>query len=131
MKDPDLMDKLSLEADGIFLFALEGLKRVINNHYHFSETIRNKLELQLYREESDSVLSFIKECCETGDEYETGSTELYNSYKGYCEEGGLKAYSPKIIYRTADCQHPRSRARNRCSWKRRTVKKVRLGDVLG
>ena len=32
-KDPDLLDKLRLEADGIFLFALEGLKRLIKNRY--------------------------------------------------------------------------------------------------
>ena len=50
-----------MEADGIFLFALEGLRRLMSNHYVFSETQVNADELQQYREESDSVLSFVKE----------------------------------------------------------------------
>ena len=92
-KDPDLLDKLCLEADGIFLFALEGLKRPMANHYRFSETEANKAELQQYRKDSDSVLSFVKDCCETGDDaFVCGATELFNAYKAYCEESGLKPY---------------------------------------
>lgn len=95
MKDPNLLEKLRMEADGIFLFALEGLKRLINNNYKFSETERNKRELAQYKEESDNVLSFVGECCEIGDGMEYGSTELYNAYKGFCEDSGVKPYSQK------------------------------------
>lgn len=66
IKDPNLLEKLRAEADGIFIFALEGLKRLINNNYKFSETERNKRELEQYREESDNVLSFVGEYCELG-----------------------------------------------------------------
>ncbi len=58
-----------MEADGIFLFALEGLRRLMNNHYVFSETKVNADELQQYREESDSVLSFVKDYCELNPGY--------------------------------------------------------------
>ena len=34
-RDPNLIDKFRAEADGIFLFALEGLKRLISNGYKF------------------------------------------------------------------------------------------------
>ena len=82
-RDPELLEKFRMEADGIFQFALEGLCRLMNNHYVFSETQVNADELQQYREESDSVLSFVKEYCELDGSYSAGSTELFNAYKGY------------------------------------------------
>ena len=57
-RDPNLLNKFRQEADGIFLFALEGLRRLIKNRYRFSVTQTNLDELQRYREESDSVLVF-------------------------------------------------------------------------
>lgn len=91
-RDPNLLDKLRLESDGIFNFALEGLKRVIRNNYVFTETDKNREELQKYREESDTVLSFVKECCELGEEFKTKSVELYRAYKNYCSDSNYKSY---------------------------------------
>ena len=96
-RDPDLIEKFRLEADGIFLFALEGLKRLMKNQFQFSETEVNKAELQQYREDSDSVLSFVKENCSLDNRASVGSTELFNAYKGYCEDCGLKPYSQKAF----------------------------------
>lgn len=95
IKDPNLLEKLRNEADGIFLFALEGLRRLIGNNYKFSVTERNNRELDQYREESDNVLSFVGECCELGEGFDYGSTELYNAYKGFCDDSGVKPYSQK------------------------------------
>ena len=96
-RDPDLVEKFRLEADGIFLFALEGLKRLMKNQFKFSETEVNKAELQQYRENNDSMLSFVKECCKIDANSRVSSTELFNAYKSYCEEGGLKPYSQKMF----------------------------------
>ena len=96
-RDPDLIEKFRLEADGIFLFALEGLKRLMKNQFQFSETEVNKAELQQYRENNDSMLSFVKECCKIDASARVSSTELFNAYKAYCEEGGLKPYSQKMF----------------------------------
>jgi len=98
-KDPNLQDKFQAEADGIFLFALEGLKRLLGRDYRFSLTEANTEELQQYREESDSVLSFVKECCVVDAGKEIGSTELFNAYKSYCDESGLRPYSQKSFVR--------------------------------
>lgn len=95
IKDPNLLEKLRNEADGIFLFALEGLRRLVGNNYKFSVTERNNRELDQYREESDNVLSFVGECCELGEGFDYGSTELYNAYKGFCDDSGVKPYSQK------------------------------------
>ena len=94
-RDAGLLEKFRQEADGIFLFAVEGLRRLINNHYKFSETETNREELQRYREESDSILSFVKECCELNVLYSTYSTDAFNAYKVYCDEWGLKPCSQK------------------------------------
>lgn len=95
--DPALLDKFRLEADGIFLFALEGLKRLMKNRFKFSETNVNIAELQQYRENNDSMLSFVKESCEIDAKAHVSSTELFNAYKVYCEECGLKPYSQKMF----------------------------------
>ena len=57
-RDPELLDKFRMEADGIS-FALEGLRRLMNNHYVFSGDAVNTDELQQYSQESD--LSVVRE----------------------------------------------------------------------
>ena len=129
-KDPNLLDKFRVEADGIFLFALEGLRRLMANHYVFSETDINREELQQYREESDSVLSFVKEDCELGTDYEVGSTQIYNAYKAYCEECGLKPFSQKQFVSQIIASNDKvSRSVDKVG-KKRTLKGIRLGEIL-
>ena len=130
-RDPDLVDKFRGEADGIFMFALEGLRRLMKQSYRFSETDVNVQELQQYREESDSVLAFVREYCELGDTYYTGSTELYNAYKNYCEESGMKPYAHKNVVQQILAAFPDvSRDIDRVG-KRRILKGIRIGEVLG
>ena len=130
-KDPDLLDKLRLEADGIFLFALEGLKRLMHNHYRFSETEANRTELQQYREDSDSVLSFIKDACETGDDqYVAGSTEMFNAYKTYCEESGMKPYAQKKFIQQVLTVCPGTQRSVDAVGRKRVIQGIRLGAIL-
>lgn len=130
-KDPDLLDKLRMEADGIFLFALEGLKRLMRNHYRFSETEANRAELQQYREDSDSVLSFVKDCCETGDDdFACGSMELFNAYKTYCEESGLKPYAQKKFVQQVLLNCPGAEKGVDKTGRRRIIRHVQLGELL-
>lgn len=94
-RNPELLEEFRAESDGIFMFALQGLKRLIANNYKFSETQVNRDALQRYREESDSVLSFVKDSCELKPDASIGSTDLYHIYTAYCAENHLKAYSQK------------------------------------
>lgn len=129
-RDPNLIDKFRAEADGIFLFALEGLRRLMKDHYIFSETDINKAELQQYREESDSVLSFLKECCEIAPAYEVGSTELFNCYKAYCEECGLKPFSQKMFVSQIIASNPQITRSIDNVGKKRTLSGIKLGEIL-
>lgn len=130
-RDPDLLERFRAEADGIFLFALEGLRRLMNNHYVFSETQVNEEELQQYREESDSVLSFVKESCELGSTFSAGSTELFNAYKGYCEECGLKPYSQKSFVQMITATYSEVTKGVDSLGKRRVLNGIKLGEMLG
>jgi putative DNA primase/helicase len=130
-RDPHLVDKFQMEADGIFAFALAGLRRLMDNNFIFSETEINKAEVQRYREESDSVLSFVNEYCELGSGYSVGSTELFNTYKVYCEECGLKPYSQKSFVQQITAYYPNVSKGIDTLGKRRILSGVRLGEVLG
>ena len=129
-RDPDLVEKFRMEADGIFWFALQGLRRLMQNHFVFSETQVNADELQQYREESDSVLSFVKEYCEMGNGYAVGSTELFNAYKGYCEECGLKPYSHKSFVQQIGVAFPDVERKIDRVAKKRVFIGMKLGEVL-
>ena len=129
-RDPNLVEKFRMEADGIFLFALDGLKRLMKNQFTFSETDVNRAELQQYREESDSVLLFIRDCCETGEDYVVGSTELFNAYKDYCEECGLKPYSQRMFVQQLTTALPNVCRGVDTLGKRRILTGVRLGEML-
>lgn len=129
VKDRQLQDKFRSEADGIFQFALEGLKRLINNHFTFSEVDRNKEELEKYREDSNSVLSFVNEWCEMDDSYETPSMELYNKYKVYCEVCGLSPYAQKRFSQDLENSCPNLKKGKDSLGKRRTWKGIRIMDI--
>jgi len=92
-RDLDLKEKLAAERDGILTWAIQGLKRLIAQNYQFSETERSRAEVNRYKVESNSVLSFAEECCEVVEKAEYLRQELYDSYKLYCEESGLSAMS--------------------------------------
>lgn len=128
-KDRQLQDKFREEADGIFLFALEGLKRLINNHFKFSETETNINELQRYKEDSNSVLSFVNEWCELDASYEVPSMELYNKYKVYCEVCGMSPYAQKRFSQELEnCCPDLTKGKDNLG-KRRTWKGIRVSDI--
>ena len=125
--DPNLLDKLRGEADGIFMFALEGLKRLMRNNYRFSETQTNIDELQRYREDSDSVLSFVRDNCEQGPTYVSGSTELHKAYLAYCATNNIieKYEQAKFVQRLTSTYPNIMRGRDKVGGSR-TLKGIRV-----
>jgi putative DNA primase/helicase len=88
-RDPNLREKIACERDGILMWALEGLRRLISNSYIFSETERTRSEVNRYKVESNSVLTFVDEYCAVGDGF-VAREELYQKYKDFCQDGGMK-----------------------------------------
>jgi putative DNA primase/helicase len=88
-RDFQLTDKLSLERDGILLWALEGLKRVIANNYQFSETDRTKAELRAYKVQNNNVLAFVDEMCMIAPDAVSYRKEVFHEYTAFCEASNL------------------------------------------
>jgi len=92
-RDPNLRERLAEEADGIFAWALDGLRRLMSNNYTFTETVQTAMELQRYRVESSSSLMFLEECCEVGGDAECVRETLFEKYRDYCNRNGYKPLS--------------------------------------
>jgi putative DNA primase/helicase len=88
-RDLGLVDKLSLERDGILLWAIEGLKRLIANNYQFTETDRTKAEVMAYRIQNNSVLAFLDEMCIVEPSAVSYRQEMFDAYTGFCESMNL------------------------------------------
>ena len=58
--DPFLSEKLAEEREGIFLWAFEGLQRLIANEYRFTISDRSQDNLKQSIEEGNNVLLFLK-----------------------------------------------------------------------
>lgn len=125
-RDPDLLNKFRKEADGIFLFALEGLRRLIKNRYHFSVTQTNQDELQRYREESDSVLAFVRDCCELNALHAQFTKDLYHDYANYCYECGMKPYALNKFVHQLTTSFPQLSRGVATSGKARIIKGLKL-----
>ena len=118
-RDPNLAEKLAAERDGILMWALGGLKRLMAANYVFSETDRTRAELEKYRVESNSVLSFAKMFCVCGDDGFVVRDDLFLRYKEYCVNAGMKPVSQTNFNKELEAGFPEiSRGRDKLSKRR-------------
>ena len=80
----------------------------MQNHFHFSETKANAQELQKYREDSNSVLAFVRDCCTLQMDAEVGRMEFFARYKAYCDSCGMAPYSQQNFNNELEANFPRS-----------------------
>ena len=89
--DPDIAEKMCCELEGIFLWAFEGLQRLVANHFRFTESARSRSNQETIRQDANNALLFM----EAGDyirltpEGKVGSQELYEIYTVWCRENGF------------------------------------------
>lgn len=94
-QDPLLQDKLYAERDGVVYKAVLAAKEVVSNNYRYAEP-KSQIETRKeYREENNSVLSFLRECCEKSEDVDcmkgwctTGT--LYRIYCQWCKDNGRR-----------------------------------------
>lgn len=91
--DKNLKEKLKEEKEGILNWALQGLKRLYENNFEFSENVLTDNLKEEYRRENNNVIYFVYECCNLRAELLCSSIELYETYREFCEKLGLKALS--------------------------------------
>ena len=89
--DIDLHRKIiDKELPGVLNWIVEGLRR-ISRTQKFTESHKVNNALETYKEESNSVLQFIKEYSIKSNEYEfIPNSELYKTYSEFCKESGYR-----------------------------------------
>ena len=67
-QDPLLFEKMLKEKNTIILFALQELRKVIKNNYHFIEPASMQTERNKYEIANNTLLSFVNDCCYISDD---------------------------------------------------------------
>lgn len=91
VNDPDLSDKLTEEVEGIFLWALEGLKRLKSQGFKFTLSVRTRKNIMEMKEENCSVVGFLADTqfVSFGFEFECSTADLYYGYCHWCRLNGV------------------------------------------
>lgn len=96
VNDPILASLLCGELEGILLWAIDGLKRLIENNFRFSISDEAKHNLSEAMLEANNIPDFIYGGNTMLDSYiEVTATELYNAYVSWCNLNGEDALPRK------------------------------------
>ncbi|WP_415346988.1 phage/plasmid primase, P4 family [Clostridium perfringens] len=127
--DKSLKYKFQREKEGILNWALEGLKRLYENNFEFSENELTDGVKKEYKRENNNVISFVEECCELDGLFSCSRIELYEAYKEFCVEAGLKALSQIKFNKELEGNFNITRSRNRKlrSW---NGVRIKLEDLI-
>ena len=95
--DRFLAEKLKAESEGIFLWCLEGLRRLIQNNYEFTISDAAKSNLEEAISDSNNIPRFLESegYFRFKADGQITSKELYALYELWCDENSGKAVSPK------------------------------------
>ncbi|MCD7751433.1 MAG: phage/plasmid primase, P4 family [Lachnospiraceae bacterium] len=89
--DPDLAEKMKAEAEGIFLWAFEGLQRLISHNYKFTESQRTRDNREAVKRDNNNIFDFLESegYIRLKEGVSISSKELYEVYRMWCEENSL------------------------------------------
>jgi putative DNA primase/helicase len=84
--DPKLPDKLGTELAGVFAWMVEGCLEWQEHGLEEPKTVTDATKQ--YREEMDTLASFLDEDCVTGSSYRVLAERLYQRYTTWCDKSG-------------------------------------------
>lgn len=89
--DPDLAEKMIAEIEGIFLWAFEGLQRLVANNFKFTESQRTIENREAVKRDSNNIFDFMESegYIRLKADSSISSKELYELYALWCEENNL------------------------------------------
>ena len=89
--DPNLAEKMKAEAEGIFLWAFEGLQRLVANNFRFTESKRIQENREAVKRDNNNMFDFMESVgyIRIKPDAAISSKDLYNVYRVWCEENSL------------------------------------------
>ena len=89
--DPDLAEKMKAEAKGIFLWAFEGLQRLVANNFKFSESDRIRTDREAVKRDNNNIFDFMDSegYIRRKADASISSKDFYAVYRLWCEENSL------------------------------------------
>lgn len=97
-RDNQLREKLKEELPGIFLWAMEGLKRLKENDYKFSPCKNMDEMLKRYQTEQKPMYEFFEDCIAAVEDtsYREDNKLVYNTFKNWAAENSIASYYGKM-----------------------------------
>ena len=89
--DPDLAEKMKAEAEGIFLWAFEGLQRLVANNFKFTESDRIRKNREAVKRDNNNIFDFMDSegYIRRKADASISSKDFYEIYRMWCEENSL------------------------------------------
>ena len=98
--DPYLSEKLIAEKEGIFLWCLEGLRRLIAQNYAFTISDRARENMREAVSDGNNVVEFMASegYIELKADEEISSRQLYSIYEQWCADNAMKPLSQRSFW---------------------------------
>ena len=91
--DPELFDKLLKELDGIFVFALQGLIRLTNKKFRFTQSSQVTKALQQYQSIINPFVNFIKSELNIVENSSEHKSTVYKKFKLWASSQGYNHFA--------------------------------------
>ena len=95
--DPFIADKMAAEAEGIFCWALDGLKRLEENNYQFTLSSRTLENMTESVKDANNIIDFLASegYIRFKADSEVATRDLYATYKLWCEDNAYNALTSR------------------------------------
>ncbi len=113
--DPFLKDRLLKEKEGIFIWALHGLVRLIGNHFKFTKSVGGEKIREKFKLKNNSVMYFVENYCLIGQGYEMPRTDLYSAYESFAFDHAIRAEKRIRFYEIFNAHYPQIRVKQKTS----------------
>ena len=93
--DPFLVEKMCAELEGILLWCLEGLHRLVQNDFRFTVSERAAANVDTIKRSSNNVIDFMESegYFRFKADYSISSKDFYEIYKLWCEDNACHSVS--------------------------------------
>ena len=97
--DPYLAERLCAEKEGIFLWALAGLQRLIRNGFQFTLSDRASANMDAAVADGNNIVEFMKSegYFRLKADSEVSSRDFYDVYRQWCEDNALNPLAQKTL----------------------------------